>query len=94
MTIFKTPILIASLKVSVTFISDLHLHSGNCKDNSLSGCRAYGQPVQCDSIKHLPGEAQDICQMPVARFDCNGVGIIKEYCRMTCSNCGKLYFLF
>ena len=63
-------------------------NSGSCKDYSLSRCSVYGLPVQCDNIKHQLEKLENICQMSVERFGCNGTGIIKEYCRKTCSNCG------
>ena len=68
-----------------------HIHLGSCIDYSLSRCSVYGLPVQCNNINNQLEKLENICQMSVERFGCKGTGVIKEYCRKTCSNCGMIF---
>ena len=64
------------------------MYLGKCEDKNLSGCSLNGQSVGCDQIEMASFWAQmsvqDVCNLPVSQFSCDGSGTVKDYCPNTC----------
>ena len=59
-----------------------------CVDLLLEGCKYNNQIVTCENLKAFPLSIEDNCYQSVEGLGCNGAGMIRDYCRQTCSNCG------
>ena len=60
----------------------------DCVDLLLEGCKYNDQIVTCENLKAIPSSIKEICKQSVEGLGCNGVGMIRDYCRQTCSKCG------